>query len=67
MDAPAVISLPISTLENMTMELAWRFEDLEDQIWAIFDELKAIKAEFTNDVRQKPISAFDPLLTIGKY
>ena len=67
MDAPAVISLPISTLENMTVELAWRFEDLENQIWAIFDELKAIKAEFTNDVRQKPIPAFDPLLTIGKY
>ena len=67
MDAPAVISLPISTLENMTMELAWRFEDLEDQIWAILDELKTIKAEITDNVQQKPIPTFDPLLTIGKY
>ena len=67
MDAPAVISLPISTLENMTMELAWRFEDLENQMEAIIDELKAIKAEFTNDVRQKPVPTFDPLQTVGKY
>lgn len=49
------------------MELAWRFEDLKDQIWAIFDELKTIKAELAEDVHQKLVLTFDPLQTIGKY
>jgi len=67
MDAPAVITLPLSTFEGMTMELAWRIQDLVDQIWTICDELKEIKAKLAVDTHPKPTPIFDPLQTIGKY
>ena len=40
MNEPAVISLPLSSMENMRMELEWRFIDLFDQYWAIRDLLE---------------------------
>ena len=35
MNTPAVITLPLSTFENMKMELMWRLDDCLDQAkWA---------------------------------
>jgi hypothetical protein len=61
---PAVYKLPLSSLENMTLELEWRFEDLMNQLEEIRDELKQIKAAVDDSELH---STFDPLQTIGKY
>jgi hypothetical protein len=45
MNVPAVISLPLSSMENMRMELDWRFVDLFDQLWSIREILEEVKNE----------------------
>lgn len=64
MEPPTVISLPLSTFENMTMEMNWRFQDLVQGIWEIQDDLKDYLKTLKGDDSAKP---FDPLRTIGKY
>ena len=39
---PAVIKLPLSSYENMRMELAWRGDDLKIQFKEIYDALERI-------------------------
>jgi len=64
MEPPAVISLPLSTFENMTMEMNWRFQDLVTGIWEIQDDLKDYLKTLNVNNSPKP---FDPLQTVGKY
>ena len=43
MNTPAVITLPLSTFENMKMELAWRSDDCVEQAkraWRFFEWYK---------------------------
>ena len=44
MNIPAVIELPLSSIENMKMELAWRHEDLIRQVQKIRTDLNYILA-----------------------
>ena len=64
---PAVIKLPLSSYENMQMELAWRGDDLKIQFKEIYDALERIKEKFLFDDFQEIAPLFDPLKTIGKY
>jgi hypothetical protein len=48
-EPPAVITLPLSTLENMKMELAWRFEELGELINEIRTEFRPYLTETTKD------------------
>jgi len=67
MNTPAIIELPLSTYENMRMELAWRHEDLIRQIQKIRTDLSYIRAALNPD--QPPNISYhsDPLRTFGKY
>jgi hypothetical protein len=49
MNVPAVITLPLSSMENMRMELDWRFVDLFDQLWSIREILEQAKRGLEND------------------
>ena len=64
---PAVIELPLSSYENMRMELAWRSDHLKIQFEEIYDVLERIKEKFLLNDFQKIAPLFDPLKTIGKY
>ena len=64
---PAVIELPLSSYENMQMELAWRSDHLKIQFEEIYDVLERIKEKFLLDDFQEIAPTFDPLKTIGKY
>ena len=44
MNVPAVITLPLSLMENMRMELAWRFTDLFDQFWSFWNFPEEVKS-----------------------
>ena len=66
MNIPAVIELPLSSVENMKMELAWRHEDLIRQVQKIRTDLNYILATL-NPEKSKTTDHFDPLRTIGKY
>jgi hypothetical protein len=63
---PAVIQLPLSTLDNMKMEIAWRTADIQEKIWEVIDGIEQIKEEF--GMNKEPLTPlhFDPLQTIGK-
>jgi hypothetical protein len=67
MTPPPFIQLPLSTFENMKMELSWRFCDLLDQILEICDDLDGIKETLNSDRIPRLPYEFDPLTTIGKY
>ena len=67
MNAPAVIALPLSSYENMKMELAWRHENLIKQIRKIRTNLKDIRIALKPNQSPKTTNHFDPLRTIGKY
>jgi hypothetical protein len=62
--------MPLSSFENMKMELAWRFQDLFIQFWEMDDALKDLKVIFStynlDDSHNLP-PPFDPLRTVGKY
>ena len=62
MTEPAFFSIPLSSLENMKMELAWRFADLFDQYWSIRENLEDIKLKLLlDDFLEPSISPiFDP-------
>ena len=64
---PAMIELPLSSYENMRMELAWRGDHLKIQFEEIYDALERIKEKFLLDDSQESAPLFDPLKTIGKY
>ena len=64
---PAVIELPLSSYENMQMELAWRGDYLKTQFEEIYDALERLKEKFLFDGFQEITPLFDPLRTIGKY
>lgn len=66
MNPPAVISMPLSSIENMRMELEWRFMDLLEQYWEIREILEDFRYKLRFDEFAEPIP-FDPLRTIGKY
>ena len=63
---PAVIELPLSSYENMQMELAWRSDHLKIQFEEIYEVLERIKEKFLLDDFQEIAPLFDPLKTIGK-
>jgi hypothetical protein len=70
MNEPTIITMPLSTVENMTFELACRFQDLFDQIEEIFEELEDIKKSLTHHRLPRPRrkrNLFDPFQTFGKY
>jgi hypothetical protein len=64
---PPIIKLPLSTLDNMKMELAWRIDYLLEQVWERLDQLEQLKE--TLGINNRPTSPleFDPLQTFGKY
>ena len=64
---PAVIELPLSSYENMRMELAWRSDHLKIKFEEIYDVLERIKEKFLLNDFQEIAPLFDPLKTIGKY
>jgi hypothetical protein len=49
MNEPTVITIPCSTMDNMRMELEWRFFDLFDQIWLIREILEEAKRELAGE------------------
>ena len=64
---PAVIKLPLSSYENMRMELAWRDTHLFDQYWEIREILEELKYKLLFDDFSVTTPPFDPLKTFGKY
>ena len=66
MTEPAFFSIPLSCLENMKMELAWRFADLFDQYWSIRESSEDIKLKLLlDDFLEPPTSPiFDPFQTV---
>lgn len=62
-----VIELPLSTLEEMQLELSWKILYMEELIWEIIDHLEQIKEEYEMNIRPIPSLEFDPLRTTGKY
>jgi hypothetical protein len=46
---PTVIKLPLSTLDNMQMELSWRFNELEELVKEICAELELCIKETTKN------------------
>ena len=65
---PTVIELPLSSYENMQMELAWRGDYLKTQFKEIYDTLlERLKEKFLFNDFQEITPLFDPLKTIGKY
>ena len=64
---PEVICLPLSSLENMQMELAWRIDAMMELVKEGQDLMRWIKGESNTSYRPDSPPAFDPLKTIGKY
>lgn len=64
MTPPAVISMPLSTLDNMQMELEWRILDLLNQIWEIREYLEDIREVLKYDPSPAPPREFNPLQTL---
>ena len=64
---PAVITLLLSSYENMKTELAWRSEHLKTQFKEVYDTLKRLKEKFLLDDFQEITPPFDPFKAIGKY
>lgn len=66
MKEPTVFSIPLSSLENMKMELEWRITDLFDQYWSIREDLEGIKLRLLFDEFSEPTSLplFDPFRTV---
>jgi hypothetical protein len=62
MSEPAVISIPLSSVDNMKMEEAWRFTELFDQYWSIREDLEILKHRLQFDDFSEPNSLplFDP-------
>jgi hypothetical protein len=58
-----MIRLPLSSVETMTLELMWNFENLIEDVLEILDELAKIKRLY--GIQESP--PFDPLKTIGKH
>ena len=69
MTEPAFFPIPLSCVENMKMELAWRFTDLFDQYWSIRESLEDIRLKaLLDDFSEPPTSPiFDPFRTIQLY
>ena len=62
-----VICLPLSSLENMQMELVWRINAMMELVKEGQDLLRWIKGESNTSYRPDSPPTFDPLKTIGKY
>ena len=60
MNTPAVIELPLSSVENMKMELAWRHEDLIRQVRKIRTDLNRILAALNPEKPQRPLTTSTP-------
>ena len=63
---PHVITLPLSTLENMLCELNGRFDELSDMVQDILSDLFDLKL-FLLPTSSPANDIFDPLRTVGKY
>ena len=64
MNTPTVITLPLSTFENMRMELAWRLDDCVDQAKRAWSFFEWYKGYLTSD--DFPETSF-PLLLQSTY
>ena len=58
MTEPAFFPIPLSCVENMKMELAWRFTDLFDQYWSIRESLEDIRLKALLDDFSEPSTSF---------
>ena len=69
MTPPAVITMPLSSFENMRFELACRLKELLDQVRDILEDLNDIKTIVSSSDTSEsfPPSQFDPFKTFGKY
>jgi hypothetical protein len=64
---PAVIPMPLSTLDNMKMEIAWRTADIQEKLWEVIEGIEWIKDRYEMHNRPSTPLDFDPLRTTGKY
>ena len=64
---PEGICLPLSSLENMQMELAWRIDAMMELVKEGQDLMRWIKGESNTSYRPDSPPAFDPLKAIRKY
>ena len=64
---PAVIQMPLSTLDNMKMEIAWRTADIQEKLWEVIEGIEWIKDRYEMHKRPDTPLNFDPLRTTGKY
>jgi hypothetical protein len=64
---PAVIQMPLSTLDNMKMEIAWRTADIQEKLWEVIEGIEWIKDRYEMHKRPDTPLDFDPLRTTGKY
>ena len=62
MNTPAVIELPLSTFENMMMELTWRLDDCLEQARQTQKFLERYKNHLTTE--QFPETSFSLLLHV---
>jgi hypothetical protein len=58
---PAVIQMPLSTLDNMKMEIAWRTADIQEKLWEIIEGIEWIKDRYEMHHRPDTPLHFDPL------
>jgi hypothetical protein len=63
---PSVITLPLSTLEGMQMEICWRIDVMMEIVWEGIDLIQQIKEELGMNRRPNTSQPFDPFRTIGK-
>jgi hypothetical protein len=59
--------MPLSTLDNMKMEIAWRTADIQEKLWEIIEGIEWIKDRYEMHNRQNTPLDFGPLRTTGKY
>jgi hypothetical protein len=55
---------PPTLLDYHLAELEWRFDQIFNSIWEIYDELDDIKTDWGYDGSPRPPADFDPLQTI---
>ena len=64
---PAEIQMPLSTLDNMKMEIAWRTAEIQEKLWEVIEGIEWIKDRYEMNKRPETPLDFDPLRTTGKY
>jgi hypothetical protein len=63
----AVIQTPLSTIDDMKMEIAWRTANIQEKLWEVIEGIEWIKDRYKMHNRPNTPLDFDPLRTAGKY